>query len=265
MPNPVTHFEIFGEQPAKLAEFYRRLLGWQTAALTGLLCCILPLRAIHAQALLVLLFGDKFASENVQGGVKFDIVATTLAGLPEAERTWSWALGGFVEVKLGGRLSIQPELTFKSSAGAEGLPFVPTGRPDVDNVFAAATDVSLTRTLGYITIPVLLKVTAGRFRFGAGPQIGYVVRAEDRYVGSVAREDDLSYTRSLWSRVNYWDGGFSLLGEFALTPHLGLRSMRVRVTWYRGFGDVLNDTPGQNDGLGIGFALPIGGPPDGEM
>jgi outer membrane phospholipase A len=41
--------------------------------------------------------------------------------------------------------------------------------------------------------------------------------------------------------------------------------MRVRVTWYRGFGDVLNDTPGQNDGLGIGFALPIGGPPDGEM
>ena len=233
-------------------------------ALVTLLCCTLPLRALHAQAILVLLFGDKFASETVQGGVKFDVVGTTLAGLPDAERKWSWALGGFIEVKLDRRLSIQPEFTFKSPAGAQGLPFVPTGEPEVDNAFTAAADVSVTRTLGYITIPVLLKLTAGRFRFGAGPQIGYLVRAEDRYIGSVAREDDLSYTKSLWSRVHYWDGGISLLGEFALAPHLGLRSGRVRVTWYRSFGDVLSDTPGGNDVLGIGFALPIGGPPDSQ-
>jgi predicted enzyme related to lactoylglutathione lyase len=29
MANTVTHFEIFAEQPATLAEFYRKLLGWQ--------------------------------------------------------------------------------------------------------------------------------------------------------------------------------------------------------------------------------------------
>ena len=29
MTSSVTHFEIYAEEPAKLAEFYRDLLGWQ--------------------------------------------------------------------------------------------------------------------------------------------------------------------------------------------------------------------------------------------
>jgi len=29
MTNSVTHFEIYAEEPAKLVEFYRTLLGWQ--------------------------------------------------------------------------------------------------------------------------------------------------------------------------------------------------------------------------------------------
>jgi uncharacterized protein len=29
MTNALTHFEIYGERPASLAEFYRRVFGWQ--------------------------------------------------------------------------------------------------------------------------------------------------------------------------------------------------------------------------------------------
>lgn len=29
MTNPLTHFEIYGEQPTSLAEFYSRVFGWQ--------------------------------------------------------------------------------------------------------------------------------------------------------------------------------------------------------------------------------------------
>src|SRR5206468_5825773 len=103
----------------------------RTAWLLALVCAA-PLDVVSAQALLVLLFGDKFASENVQGGIKFDVVWTTLSGLSDAERLRSWDLGGFIEVKLGGRWSIQPEFTFKSPAGARGLPFAPTGQPAID-------------------------------------------------------------------------------------------------------------------------------------
>ena len=216
--------------------------------------------AAPAQALLVLLFGDKFASDHVQGGIKFDVVGTTLSGLSGAARLRSWDLGGFLEVKLNNRLSLQPEFTFKSPAGAQSLPFVATGEPAVDSAFAAASDVSVRRTLGYITVPLLLKVTAGRFRLGAGPQFGYVVKAEDRYTGTITRTNDLSYTQGLWSRVNRWDTGMSVVGEFAVAPSLGIRSMRIRITWYHGFGDALSDAPGVNDSFGVGFGLPIGGP-----
>jgi hypothetical protein len=231
----------------------------RSAALVALLI-LLPIRAVSAQALLVLLFGDKFASERVQGGIKFDVVGTTLSGLSGAARLRSWDLGGFLEVKLSERISIQPEFTFKSPAGAHDLPFVPTGVPDVDSAFAGASGVSVARTLGYVTIPILLKLRTQRVGLGLGPQIGYVVRAEDRYTGTIDREDDLSYTVGLWSRVNEWDAGVSAVAEFFLAPGLGLHSMRIRAVWYHAFGDALRDAPGRNDTFGVGFGLPIGGP-----
>jgi hypothetical protein len=222
--------------------------------------CALPRNAARGQALLVLLFGDKFASDNVQGGIKFDVAWTTLSGLSGAERLRSWDLGGFLEVKLNDRLSLQPEFTFKVPAGAQSLPFVPTGEAAVDSAFAASTDVTVTRKLGYVTIPLLVKVKWSRVQFSAGPQIGYLVKAEDHYLGTVTRENDLSYTKSIWSHTNPWDAGINVLGEFALAPSLGLRSMRIRVSWYHAIGDALADAPGINDTVALGFGLPIGGP-----
>lgn len=35
MPNSVTHFEIYAEDPAKLAEFYRELFGWKIEKATA--------------------------------------------------------------------------------------------------------------------------------------------------------------------------------------------------------------------------------------
>jgi predicted enzyme related to lactoylglutathione lyase len=35
MTNGVTHFEIYGEQPTALAEFYQRVFGWQLEQMPG--------------------------------------------------------------------------------------------------------------------------------------------------------------------------------------------------------------------------------------
>jgi Outer membrane protein beta-barrel domain len=220
-----------------------------------------PFRAAGAQAILILIFGDKIASEWLQGGIKADLVWSTLAGTPDADRRRSYGFGGFLELRVGQRFSIQPEFTFKSPAGATGLPFTPTGRAEVDAAFATASDVSVTRTLGYVTLPVLAKVKFGRFAISAGPQVGYVVKATDHYTGTVAREDDLTYDASLWSRVNRWDTGVSVLAEFSPSTKRGFQTLRVRASWYRAFGDALGDAPGRNDALGLGLGLPIGGAP----
>lgn len=217
-------------------------------------------RVVQGQAILVLLFGDKFASENFQGGIKVDLAWSTLVGLSDAERVRSFAVGGFFELRLGPRFSIQPEFTFKSPAGARGLPFSATGNARVDSAFAGASDVSVTRTLGYITFPILAKVTLGPVRLGVGPQVGYVVKAFDHITGTVSRDNDLTYDVSLWPRVNRWDAGVSVLAELALSPRRGLQSLRVRASWYRAFGDALSDAPGHNDVLTVGLGVPIGGP-----
>ena len=36
MPSSVTHFEIFAEDPAPLADFYRRLFGWRIERAPGI-------------------------------------------------------------------------------------------------------------------------------------------------------------------------------------------------------------------------------------
>jgi len=35
VPNAVTHFEIYAQEPAELAEFYRQLFGWQIEKAVG--------------------------------------------------------------------------------------------------------------------------------------------------------------------------------------------------------------------------------------
>jgi uncharacterized protein len=36
MANSLTHFEIYGEEPKELAEFYRRIFGWQLEQMEGI-------------------------------------------------------------------------------------------------------------------------------------------------------------------------------------------------------------------------------------
>jgi hypothetical protein len=38
MATPVTHFEIHGEDPARLVEFSRGLFGWRIEQLPGIAC-----------------------------------------------------------------------------------------------------------------------------------------------------------------------------------------------------------------------------------
>jgi predicted enzyme related to lactoylglutathione lyase len=36
MPNPVAHFEIYGDNPTRLGEFYQKVFGWQIDAVPGM-------------------------------------------------------------------------------------------------------------------------------------------------------------------------------------------------------------------------------------
>jgi len=65
---PVTHFEICGENPAKLAEFYSGVFGWQ---IDGGQLTYLPIRALHGWVHYVSVpsIDNAIAQTEILGGV----------------------------------------------------------------------------------------------------------------------------------------------------------------------------------------------------
>ncbi len=51
MTSAITHFKIHGDNPAKLADFYRRLLGWQLNKTPGVECWQVDTGAVDGQHL----------------------------------------------------------------------------------------------------------------------------------------------------------------------------------------------------------------------
>lgn len=108
-----------------------------------------------------------FALTNAQQtkfGVKAGLNLTTFAGgnYYDAKSLVGFQVGGFAEIKIIERLSIQPEVLF-STQGAK----LDGGSGDLD------------RKLNYINVPVLAKFyITKQFTAEAGPQIGFLVSAK---------------------------------------------------------------------------------------
>jgi hypothetical protein len=62
MPNPVSHFEIFGDDPTKLAGFYKGLFGWQIDKAPGMDYWLIHTVATNAQ-------GQPTAPGGINGGM----------------------------------------------------------------------------------------------------------------------------------------------------------------------------------------------------
>jgi len=59
--------------------------------------------------------------------------------------------------------------------------------PEIDTL---TTDISVTRSFNYITLPVFIKYNLGSFKLGLGGQLGYLTSATDVYTGYTFRGDD---------------------------------------------------------------------------
>ena len=88
--------------------------------------------------------------------------------------------GGLVHIHINKHFAVQPELVYSMQGGKKG---------------------TLTRSLNYINLPVLLQyMTADGFRLQTGPQIGFMVSGKDK-VGNVEVKinDQLNTTDFSWS------------------------------------------------------------------
>ena len=124
----------------------------------------------------MLTFGFVNAQE-VDFGVKAGVNIASITGdIEDAEAKIGFHIGGFAEIKISEKFSVQPELLF-STQGAKGE------EKYSENGFTY--DYSEKINLSYITIPVMAKLyVAEGFSLEAGPQIGFLMSAKNKVEGS---------------------------------------------------------------------------------
>lgn len=213
-----------------------------------------------AQALIMLLFGDKLASESFIGGINAGLSMTTFGNVPNATYRIDWSFGAFMEWDLGHDWSVSPEVTFKTPAGSNGMSGLWTERQDIVD---SLTDPKESARLSYVTIPVLIKYQIGPLRAFVGPKVGYVVAATDNITGQGPDGGRMDAEKLSFSRVNRWDVGFDLGCEFLVDPTLGMQSMRLSLRYYLGLLDVYHsdNVTTTNHGFYLNLGIPMGGPP----
>jgi hypothetical protein len=218
----------------------------------------------NAQALLMLLFGDKLSTEKFQMGINAAVTASDIAGITDAKFRYSWAFGAFGEVKFNEDWFLHFNLTAKTPGGAKNVQPFEDIIPAIDTL---TTDISITRSFNYITLPVYIKYRLGPIKIGVGGQIGYLTSASDVYSGYTFLGDDLTMDRDIRDKLNHWDAGVTGIIDYYLNQEAKMKSMRISLTYYYGLMDILKDNPGdpwKNSVFMLSIAIPMGGSDDVE-
>ncbi|KOP37384.1 PorT family protein [Flavobacterium sp. WLB] len=122
------------------------------------------MKKVILTAIAILAFGFANAQQT-RFGVKGGLSLTNFSGDVDTNTKVGFVVGGFAEIKVIERLSIQPELLFS----AQGAKYDFIGSNDDGDL-----------KLNYINIPVLAKFyITKQFTVEGGPQIGFLVSAKD--------------------------------------------------------------------------------------
>lgn len=216
----------------------------------------------NAQALLMLLFGDKLSTDTFRMGINVAGTASDIGGIADANFRYSWAFGAFGEVRFSDDWFLHFNLTAKTPGGAKNVQPFEDIIPAIDTL---TTDISVTRSFNYITLPVFIKYNLGSFKLGLGGQLGYLTSATDIYTGYTFRGDDLNMERNIREKMNLWDAGVTGIIDYFFKPEVKMKSMRISLTYYYGLIDILKDNPGDawnNSILMLSLAIPMGGGDD---
>ncbi|WP_054414099.1 porin family protein [Hymenobacter sp. DG25A] len=158
-------------------------------------------KAFLSFMLLAGLAGTAQAQSDISLGLKAGGTLSSFVGKQagSAKSIFGFQAGGFANIGFTDMLAFQPELLY-SQKGAE-IPSVPNPHDT---------------HLGYVDVPLMLHVNANGLFFEAGPQLGFLVSAKDKY-------NTVTYDRK--SRYNTFDLGYAAgLGYQRKTgPGIGLR------------------------------------------
>ena len=230
----------------------------------SLLLCVVIAAALapgkaHGQVLIGMLLGDKVTSEKFHLGLDIGANFSGLSGIDDTKMKPGFFLGLIGEWRFAEHWFLQPELGAFYYAGADNLPmdyFPPP--PEVEDI---VTGSEVSRRLKYFTIPVLLKygIADNRLLLGAGPQVGFLISAKDKYVGTSDNGNAVEVEQDISEHTVSTDAGVIFNIEWKFKKDLLSSSIVAR--YYLGLIDMVKDNPGDpvyNRVFSILLTIPIG-------
>jgi Outer membrane protein beta-barrel domain len=203
--------------------------------------------------------GDKAATDELYFSLKFGLSCSQLRGLGYGDRLGGFDLGLFATIRLADKLRLAPEITVFSRKGATEIPFVTTGDPALDPYFAEPTKSAI--VLNYVDIPVRVLYRLGRFDLGAGPFVGFLASASERFRAELATGEELLHTRDVtadYGKINY---GFVLEAAWTITKPRRGAGLVFHIRYQGGLADVIKDPAAagsvRTSGLQIFLSFPF--------
>ncbi|WP_264534893.1 porin family protein [Flavobacterium sp. N1736] len=165
------------------------------------------MKKIMLTAAAVLAFAFSNAQET-KFGVKAGLNISNIGGdVEDNSAIVGFHVGGFAEIKLSEKFAIQPELLF-STQGSK--------IEDSGENFSAEDKLNLS----YINVPIMAKFyVAPKFSLEAGPQIGFLVSAKDKYKETFDGET-ISSNEDVKDNFKSIDFGVNLGAGFDFTENL---------------------------------------------
>lgn len=197
----------------------------------------------HSQAaLLVLLFGDRVATDNFYFSLKAGGNWANIDGMENTDYHRGFNFGLITTIKINDRFYIAPEFLPLSPKGAKNIPLALTGDPEIDDILEFVTDSE--RALNYIDIPVVARYYVHeRVGVGCGPQLSILTSAEDIYTADLSGDQIVGYQRDIKDEMNLFE--FGLVADITYTAWKARRGkgLNFHLRYALGLTDTVKDNP----------------------
>jgi len=188
-------------------------------------------------AILVLIFGDKAATENFYFSLKGGVNYSGLPGLNDFQFKPGVHFGLSNNIRINDNWYFVPEFLPLNMKGAQDLKIQSTGTPEIDSL--DPTSVSMRSNLNYLDIPLLMRYKLNnKINLEFGPQISFLLSAKNRYKAEFVGEQELVYTTDQKSNFQSIDYGFTVGVGYVISDNKNSKAMEVYLRYYEGFKNI---------------------------
>ncbi|ETN94196.1 porin family protein [Zhouia amylolytica] len=212
------------------------------------------LQLTHGQILISLLLGDKLNSGKVEFGLDGGLALSNISGIDDTQSNSSLHLGFYFDIKTKGNMLIHTGVIVKSQMGARNIAYN-LDDPELDPLFMEST---AKRELNYFSVPVYIKYKIyNQFFIEAGPQIGLLYRAKDKFETQTGSGKALTMQNDVKEQYTLFDMGLAGGVGYKLMKGTGIN---LGVRYYHGLLNIAKKgIPAQHNRTFYIYAgIPIG-------